>query len=48
MKIANDNNKNLISNSLGFYLYELLGADYSGVYITTLEIKKIYSYVLLD
>lgn len=41
MKIANDNNKNLISNSLGFYLYELLGADYSGVYISSFEIKKI-------
>jgi len=41
MDIANDNNKNLISNSFGFYLYELLGADYSGVYISSFELRGV-------
>lgn len=41
MNIVNDNNKNLISNSFGFYLYELLGADYSGVYISSFELRGV-------
>ncbi|MGE4398038.1 MAG: hypothetical protein AB7D29_00840 [Campylobacterales bacterium] len=42
MNISNiDDNKNLISSSLGFYLYELLGVDYSGIYITNAELKSI-------
>lgn len=42
MNISNtDDSKNLISKSLGFYLYELLGVDYSGCYITNLEIRDM-------
>jgi len=42
MNISNtDDNKNLTSNSLGFYLYELLGVDYSGIYITSVELRDI-------
>jgi hypothetical protein len=42
MNISNtDDNKNLTSNSLGFYLYELLGVDYSGIYITSIELRDI-------
>ena len=42
MNISNiDDNKNLISNSLGFYLYELLGVDYSGIYISNLELRAM-------
>lgn len=37
----NKDNKNSISNSLGFYLYELLGVDYSGVYISNIELRGI-------
>lgn len=42
MNISNtDDSKNLISKSLGFYLYELLGVDYSGCYMTNLEIRDM-------
>ncbi len=41
MNISNtDDNKKLISNSLGFYLYELLGVDYSGVYLSTADMSR--------
>ena len=49
MNISNtNNNDNLISNNLGFYLYELLGTDYSGVYLTNTEIKKIADKLQID
>ncbi|MDD3466996.1 MAG: hypothetical protein PHE67_07585, partial [Campylobacterales bacterium] len=49
MNISNtNNNDNLISNNLGFYLYELLGTDYSGVYLTNAEIKKIADKLQID
>ncbi|MCI4399182.1 MAG: hypothetical protein JHC37_01340 [Campylobacteraceae bacterium] len=42
MNISNtDDNKNLISNSLGFYLYELLGVDYSGIYLSTADMRRV-------
>lgn len=42
MNISNtDDNKNLISNSLGFYLYELLGVDYSGIYLSTVDMRRV-------
>ena len=42
MNISNiDDNKNLISSSLGFYLYELLGVDYSGIYIANTELRAM-------
>ncbi len=49
MNISNtNNNKNLTSNSLGFYLYELLGVDYSGIYITSIELRGIAEKLGLD
>jgi hypothetical protein len=49
MKNSNmNNNANLISNNLGFYLYELMGTDYSGVYITNVEVKKIAESLQID
>ncbi len=49
MNISNtDGNKNLISNSLGFYLYELLGVDYSGVYISSIELRDMAQTMGMD
>jgi len=49
MNISNNNdNKNLISNSLGFYLYELLGVDYSGVYISNIELRRMAEKLGMD
>lgn len=49
MNVSNNHdNKNLISTSLGFYLYELLGVDYSGVYISNAEIKTIAQKLDID
>ncbi len=44
----NKDNKNLISNSLGFYLYELLGVDYSGVYISSIELRDMAQTMGID
>lgn len=49
MNISNiDDNKKLISTSLGFYLYELLGVDYSGIYISNADIKSIAQKLDID
>lgn len=49
MNISNTaNNDNLISNNLGFYLYELLGADYSGVYVANKELMQIARKLKMD
>lgn len=42
MNISNEkDNQNLISTNFGFFLYELMGVDYSGTYIANVELKKI-------
>ncbi len=49
MNISNIyDNKNLISNTLGFYLYELLGVDYSGIYVTNIELRDVAQKLGLD
>jgi hypothetical protein len=49
MNISNaNNNANLTSNNLGFYLYEVLGTDYSGVYLSNNELKKIADKLQID
>ena len=49
MNISNtDDNKGLILGNLGFYLYEILGSDYSGIYVSNKEISDIAQKMGID
>ena len=43
-----DDNKSLILGNLGFYLYEILGSDYSGIYLSNKEVVDIAQKMGID